>query len=300
VYYRHGDVHSNDLILELRRWWSGPISTEVAERLGAACETARAELPALALDERALVAAIARGAGDDLAAHLETCNVGELALAVAAGDHVEGAIEELERRYHAAISGACRRFEQPGYPADDLRQVLRTKLFVARPDHRPKIADYDGRGSLESWLRVTATREFIDLTRRKDRQRERAAGDQEVEQLLAPVDIQFEAIKAEYRAVVIAAMIEAVRELAAGDRHLLRQHLIAGLTIDQLGTVLGMHRATAARRIARARELLAKRTRALVGERLGLDEHELGEIYALVRSKLDVSIRTLLATPRLR
>jgi RNA polymerase sigma-70 factor (ECF subfamily) len=262
---------------------------ELASRLARACEQARAELPTLAFDDRALVAALRR-----IEPHLETCNVVELAVAVAAAAHVDGAIEELERRYATAISAACRRFEQPGHSADDLRQVLRTKLFVGE---RPKIADYDGRGSLESWLRVTATREFIDLTRRKDRPRERGAADQEIAELLSPSDLQLEAIKTEYRAVVLTAMTDAVHELAAGDRHLLRQHLIAGLTIDQLAAGLGLHRATAARRIARARDLLAKRTRELAGERLGLGEGELGEIYALVKSRLDLSFRTLLATP---
>src|SRR5450432_1804116 len=126
------------------------IRPDVEARLAAA----HAELP-FEFDDRAVVAAIDRGGHD-----LEACNVVELALAVAASEHVAGAIEELERRYHAAISAACRRFEQPGYPAEDLRQVLRAKLFVAQPDKRPKLADYDGRGSLENWLRVTATREF--------------------------------------------------------------------------------------------------------------------------------------------
>lgn len=295
-------MQPDELIRELERWWSGPAAArpvDLGTRLAEVCASARAEYPALAIDDRALVAAIARGAGDNLA-DLDHCRATELALAVAASDRVPGAIEELEHRYHATISGAYRRFEQPGYPAEDLLQVLRTKLFVAPPDERPKLAAYDGRGSLDNWLRVTAAREFIDLTRRKDRQRERAAVDRELDELLAPADIQLEAIKAEYRTVVVAAMIDAVRELDSGDRHLLRQHLIAGLTIDQLSVVLGLHRATAARRIARARDLLAKRTRELVGERLGLRDHELGEIYSLVKSRLDLSFRTLLATPKPR
>jgi hypothetical protein len=37
-----------------------------------------------------------------------------------------------------------------------------------------------------------------------------------------------------------------------------------------------------------------------VGERLALDDHELGEIYTLVKSRLDLSFRTLLATPTRR
>lgn len=290
----------DELIRELERWWSGPRPPDLAAKLAAACAAANAEYPALALDDLALIAAVARGAGNNLADHLEQCHTTELALAVAALGRVPGAIEELERRHHSTIASVCRRFAQPGYPVEDLWQVLRTKLFVAPADRHAKLADYDGRGSLGNWIRVIAAREFIDLTRRKDRQRERSAADHELEELLAPADLRLEAIKAEYRVVVVTAMTEAVRGLDGGDRHLLRQHLIAGLTSDQLSVVLGIHRATVARRIARARDQLAKHTRELVGERLGLQEHELGEIYGLVRSQLDLSFRTLLATPRPR
>ena len=39
--------------------------------------------------------------------------------------------------------------------ADELRQMLRIKLFVGSPESPPKIRDYVGTGSLKSWLRVT-------------------------------------------------------------------------------------------------------------------------------------------------
>jgi RNA polymerase sigma-70 factor, ECF subfamily len=274
------------------------LTFELRARLAAACETARAAYPDLDLDPDVLVAAIVRGGGEDLAEHLERCHVADLAIATAARDGVAGAIERLEHRHRETIEALCHRFAQPGYSFDDLFQVLRTKLFVADGETPARIGDYNGRGSLSNWLRVIATREFIDLGRRKDRPRERAASEGELEQLLAPADIQLDAIKAEYRTAILAAMQEAVRELDGGDRHLLRQHLIVGLTFDQLTAVLGVHRATVARRIARARERIVRRTRELAGERLGLGEDELAEIYELVRSKLELSFQTLLATPR--
>lgn len=225
-------------------------------------------------------------------------DLADLALAHAARDGVTGAIEELERRHHATIDATCRRFVQPGYALDDLRQVLRAKLFVADGTKPARIGEYDGRGSLANWLRVIATREFIDLARRKDRPRERGAAEHELEDLLAPIDLQLDAIKAEYRTAILEAMRQAVRELEPGDRHLLRQHLAVGLTFDQLTAVLGIHRATVARRIARARDRIVTRTRELAAARLGLGEGELAEIYALVRSQIELSFKTLLETPR--
>jgi len=166
-------------------------------------------------------------------------------------------------------------------------------LFVGES---PTIAQYNGQGSLTTWLRVIATRMFIDLGRRKDRMRERPVRD-DADQLVAATDVELDAIKAEYRAAVAEAIADGVRTLEPTERHLLRQHFAAGLSIDQLAAVLGIHRATVARRIARARDILAERVRALLAERLRIDEAELGELLGLVISNLGRSIRALLATP---
>jgi RNA polymerase sigma-70 factor, ECF subfamily len=259
--------------------------------LAALCARARAAHPTLTLDDAALAEAITRHIGDgDPIAFCDSCRIDELALAHLAASGDSTAIAELERRFATTLALVCRRFVIPGHGADDLLQTLRTRLYVSPAT----LAAYNGQGSLDSWLRVTATRLFIDLTRRKDRAREVPSED--AIELLAASDLALDAIKAEYRDEVAGALVEAVRSLAPGDRHLLRQHLVGGLSIDQLGAVLGIHRATAARRIARARDELAAKTREVLGHRLRLDDRELTDMLGLVMSNLDISIGKLLAS----
>ena len=214
----------------------------------------------------------------------------ELATAAAGGS--ARAITELEQLCAASIEMVCRRFAGGGHSEDDLRQILREKLFVAGA-----IAQYDGSGSLDSWIRVTATRLFIDLGRRKDRAREAATEHDDLD-VIEPADVELDLIKAEYRAAIAAALAEAARQLEPGERHLLRQHLVARLSLEQLAVVLGVHRATIARRLTRARDALIARTRELVAARLDLSARELSELFAFVISKLDVSLRAMLrSTP---
>lgn len=264
-----------------------------ADQLATAWARVRDALPALELGEQGLAEAIVEHGGDDAASYLASCHLVDLALARSASRGDAFAIAELERTHRVLLDSVCRRFAGPGHTHEDLMQILRSKLFVAEPERRPRIAEYDGRGSLAGWLRVLAVRELIDLTRRKDRARELALTD-DTPELIEPNDLALEAIKAEYRGAVAQALLAAARRLEPGDRHLLRQHLVSGLTIDQLAAVLGIHRATAARRIARAREQLAAIARALVAERLALGEAELGEIFSLVASKLELTIKRML------
>lgn len=63
--------------------------------------------------------------------------------------------------------------------------------------------------------------------------------------------------------------------MSSDERDLLRQHVLHGRTIDEIGAALGVHRGTAARRIARARETLLKGTRRRLMARLRVTRGEL-------------------------
>jgi RNA polymerase sigma-70 factor (ECF subfamily) len=271
----------------------------LAPRLAELGDAARAAHPGLDLDEQRLMAAIGEHAPADpdaLGGYLARCRAGELALTRAAATGDARAIAAIERAHTATLDTVCRRFANPALGSDDLRQILRGKLYVPEPGQRPKIADYAGQGFFDNWLRITAVRVFLDLGKRKDRAREELAGDEPVLALVSPEDLELALVKAEHRAAVAAALREAVHLLSPGDRHLLRQHLVANLSIDQLGAVLGIHRATAARRIARAREQLAAETRRALAARHGLSAPELDDMLALVMSGIDVSLSKLLAS----
>jgi len=278
--------------------WSsqGAVDHEISARLVALCAAVHRELPEIddAIDDLEVVTILAGRAPDrEVVAYLERCHPGELALALAASRAHPAAIARLERDHRGVIDAMCWRFASPVHSAADLRQILREKLFVAPPGARPKLAEYAGQGQLDSWLRITAVRVFLDLGRRKDRARETPTADG-VLTMPDPGDLSLEVIKAEYRAAVGQAMRDASAALEPADRHLLHQHYVAGLSIDQLGVALGIHRATAARRVVRAREALVGETRALLVTRLQLSDEDLDEVIGMVLSRLDVSIPKLL------
>jgi RNA polymerase sigma-70 factor, ECF subfamily len=272
------------------------VDPEVVERLAALCETVHHEAPDLAgaIDDCELVAALAaRAPADGVVAYLDGCHATALAIALAASRGNPAAIAAIERNHHGVIEAVCWRHAGPAHTPADLRQILREKLFVAAPGEQPRIGDYLGHGQFESWLRITAVRTFLDLAKRKDRTRESRAYDDELA-MPDPKDLLLEVIKAEYRTAVRESLHAAAAELDLADRHLLHQHFVAGLTIDQLGVALGIHRATAARRVVRAREALIGATRGLLAARLELAPEELDDVIGMVMSRLDVSIPRLL------
>jgi RNA polymerase sigma-70 factor (ECF subfamily) len=93
-----------------------------------------------------------------------------------------------------------------------------------------------------------------------------------------------------------AAFEDALAELTPEDRNLWRLSLVDGLSIDEIGAAFAIHRATAARRLMRCRELIQEHTRGLLAERLKIGSVELRSIMGYIRSHLDLSIHRLLAT----
>src|SRR5699024_8556279 len=117
---------------------------------------------------------------------------------------------------------------------------------------------------LRNWLRVALTRTLLDMSRKRQEELHRdpdADGGQGFELPAPGKDPELDFMQAHYKDAFRQAFERAARSLDPDDRNLLRQHFVHGLGIDKLSGLLGVHRATAARRIGKAREELMERTR---------------------------------------
>jgi RNA polymerase sigma-70 factor (ECF subfamily) len=168
----------------------------------------------------------------------------------------------------------------------EVKQSLRALLFTGE---HPRIGEYRGSGALEAWLRVTAMRTALKMLRKGGRESP-ASDDAVLEARSSEDDPELQYMKAAYRAAFKAAFQEALDSLDAGEKTLLKQQIVDGLSIDELGGLYRVHRATAARWVASAREKLLMRTRRTFMMNARLSEGECESIMRLVRSQLDVSL----------
>lgn len=178
---------------------------------------------------------------------------------------------------------------------DEATQVVRMQLLAPRDGRPPAIGDYAGRGALRSWIRVCVSRELVRLA--KAQQRTEPLEAHLVADLGVADDPVLEQLKVTYRGELADAFRTALDELPARERTLLRYQLIDGLSIDEIGAIFRVHRATAARWLAKLRDDLVIRTRGLLAVSLGVDTAEAASIVRLVQSQLDVSVLRHLGTP---
>lgn len=263
---------------------------ELARCLDAALATARASAPQVTVPPTAWISGLAESAPKpfDRASPLGSIILQDhyLAFACAAGDpHGVTACDAILVREARFAADAARLHASL---RDEAIQIVRTQLFAPRPDRPPAIRDYAGRGALRSWLRVSVSRELVRLSKAQNRHVELE------DQLMVDPgfgdDPALEALKSKYRAELATAFRTALTDLPPRERTLLRYQVVDGLTVDEIGTIFRVHRATAARWIAKIRDDLVARTRALVGIALGVDTEEAASIVRLVQSQLDVSV----------
>jgi RNA polymerase sigma-70 factor (ECF subfamily) len=132
--------------------------------------------------------------------------------------------------------------------------------------------------------------------RKRDRQREatRAEFHEAAELLPAADDPELEYLRTQYVSEFKRALGDAFDLLPMRERNLLRQHYLDGLTIEAVARLHRVHRATAARWLADAREVVLVNVRKQMRLRCSLSDVELESLVSAVRDRFDLSISRVL------
>ncbi len=229
-----------------------------------------------------------------LAPLLEKLVLPDLFLACACVHQVAGAVETLERHYLAELPTALAYLKQPIAFLEDVCQQVRIHLLVGTSEVGPRLAEYSGRGTLLSWIRVIAVRMAL---RQGSPAREAAT-----ENLLAALeaipatgsDAELDLIKRHSRHEFRQAVREAFSSLAAEQRNLIRLHFIEELSTTEMAPLFQVNQSTISRRLKSARQAIFDETKRLLQERLGLSTQEFHSLLHVIDSQLDISLGQVL------
>jgi transposase len=91
-----------------------------------------------------------------------------------------------------------------------------------------------------------------------------------------------------------AALERAMKELNAEDRLLVKLYYFDGLRLREAGAVLGVHEATASRRLTRIHGDLKKRVSQILIEEIGWSQTETERSFSEIAQHLETDLETLL------
>ncbi|MBC8072294.1 MAG: transcriptional regulator [Deltaproteobacteria bacterium] len=274
------------------------VSAELRAALEQAMTAAAAARPGIDAPTVQLAEAIGLAVADtsDPVTAIAALHGGDLWLASACAADRRGAIPELDRIL-ASLRPTLARMGADATLIDELLQQHRARLLAGDEQRPPRIRGYRGHGDLRSWLKVALVRDAVRALRRGV---DSSPSGDELDRLMDPGgDPELAAMQDGYREGFRAAFGRALAELESRERNVLRYHLLEELSIDDIGAIYRVHRATAARWLVRIREELYESTRRELMHSLAITPAELDSVFRLIRSKLDASIAHGLAEPEL-
>lgn len=241
---------------------------------------------------------------------LDELHADELCLVMACEQGDQTAWSELFEGYGATVRSAARTASSNEAMAEDLAQSIWAELhgLKAREDGTAagKLAYYSGAGSLGGWLRAVVGQLAIDQ-HRKQAKVVQTEEDSELDRLVlsesepdgahafqaaaSPEDLLAGNLAA---ADVEKALGQAMSELDDEDRLLMKLYYFDGLRLREAGAVLGVHEATASRRLTRIHGEVRQRVEAILMKEHGWTKSEACRSLAEVAQHLQTELEPML------
>jgi RNA polymerase sigma-70 factor, ECF subfamily len=236
----------------------------------------------------------------------------DLCLVIACERGDQSAWSDLFEGYGSTVRSAARSASSNEAMADDVAQSIWADLhgLKLREDGKPagKLAYYSGAGSLGGWLRAVVGQLAIDQHRRQSRLVQ-AEEDADLERLAHEASSESdgagpfhsspgpeESLAREMASAdVEKALRRALSDLEDEDRLLMKLYYFDGLRLREAGAVLGVHEATASRRLTRIHGQVRERVESILMKEHGWTKTEATRSLAEVAAHLQTEVEPLLA-----
>ena len=261
--------------------------------------------------EKYLLAEDANAPAQAINDFIDALHADDLCLIVACERGDQTAWSDLVTRFGATVRSAARQAASNEDAAEDLAQSIWAELhgLRVREDGRPagKIAYYSGRGSLGGWLRAVVGQLAVDQHRKQSRlvqtevdadfdrlARESHQGEEALSATSTAPDPENALAERRAASDVESALARAIAELADEDRLLVKLYYFDGLRLREAGAVLGVHEATASRRLTRVHGEVRSRVEAILMKEHGWTREETTRSLAEAASHLDTDMEIML------
>jgi len=244
---------------------------------------------------------------------VERLQVDDLCLVIACEQGNEKAWTDLVERFGTTVRSAARSVSGNEEGAEDLAQSIWAELhgLRVRADGQPasKLAYYSGRGSLAGWLRAVVGQLAVDQHRKQSRlvqteddadfdrllQKEEQSWSGHSDRVNPELAIADKSASADLQ----EALASSIGHLSDEDRLLVKLYYFDGLKLREAGAMLGVHEATASRRLTRIHADLRAQVEESLKKEHGWTRPETERAFSEIALHLDTDIEPMLAGEKL-
>jgi RNA polymerase sigma-70 factor len=248
----------------------------------------------------------------EIKAFIDELRADDLCLVLACENGDESAWSDLVATQDKTVKAAAWKCAPKAEDADDLASSIWAELYGLKHDKdgklKSKLSYYSGRGSLGGWLRAIVSQLAVDQFRKQSklvqveeaRDFENLANESaEKSENLAVISHHDNAedIFGEKQMTrdVSKALNQAIAELSADDKLLLKLYYYDEIKLKEIGQTFGYHEATASRKIVRIQTEIRSSVEKILKTRHNWSAEEVKRYLAETASKLGISLEKLVA-----
>lgn len=243
---------------------------------------------------------------------IDALNADDLCLIIACENGDEKAWNDLVENYDATVKSAARKISNNAEDAEDLASSIWAELYGLKHDKdgklKTKLSYYSGRGSLAGWLRAVVSQLAVDGFRKTSKfvQIEEAREFENLANESSENSDNAKLVRAsgnpeenfsakQTQKDVSNALRQAMSNLEAEDRLILKLYYFDDLKLRDIGNALGFHEATASRKIVRIQTDVRKSVEKILIAEHGWQKEEVKRYLTDAASKLDVGLERMFA-----
>lgn len=249
-------------------------------------------------------------ASAEITEFIDALRADDLCLIIACERNDATAWEDLVKNFDSTVKSAARKFSASAEDTEDLAGSIWAELYGLKQDAdgriKTKLSYFSGRGSLAGWLRAVVSQIAIDQFRKESRfvqieearEFENLAQDSSEktgnESIVAHTENPEEILtEKQTQKDVSDALKQAIAELEAEDKLILKLYYFDDLKLKDIGNTLGFHEATASRKLVRVQNEIRKSVEKILRAQHGWSDAEVKRYLSETASKLGISFEKL-------
>ena len=225
-----------------------------------------------------------------LARFLRSLHTGDLLLALACSQGSNAGWQRFSVLYRTYLTGLSTRLIGRGGDPQDLSDTIWIDLYLPDRSGQSRIASYDGRSSLATWLRVIVSNRIINERLRKGSRLSSLDGIPEPADSSALHDLEARLQANRYRPMILDCFRRASRLLSSRDRLILLLRYDQELQLGQIARMFSVHQSTITRQIDRSLAKLRSDLAVSLNSEYGLGPDAVEECLSVASELLSTSV----------
>jgi RNA polymerase sigma-70 factor (ECF subfamily) len=229
----------------------------------------------------------------DLGSFLSALHTNDLYLACACADGLDEGWQRFHFLYRKYLLDLGRSLTGGSPENEEIGQTIWIDLFLPDRSGNSRIASYDGRSSMATWLRVVVTNRVINERQRKDHH----SGD--LDSIPEPADpaalrcVEDRLGRDRYHSMIIDTFKHAFSTLSKRERLILLLRFDHGVQLGDIAQLLQVHQSTITRQIDRAVARLREHVTASLASQYRLGQPAIEECLGVARETFTSSVSIL-------